>query len=75
MSEKAVSILDREKRKKTLEKLRDNLPKGYISKKNINGRTYEYYQWTEDGKKKSRDSNKIERRKSGCFRCSAGTAD
>ena len=54
MSEKAVSILDREKRKKTLEKLRDNLPKGYISKKNINGRTYEYYQWTEDGKKKSR---------------------
>ena len=54
MSEKAVSILDREKRKKTLEKLRDNLPKGYISKKNINGRTYEYYQWTENGKKKSR---------------------
>lgn len=46
--------MDREKRKKTLEKLRDNLPKGYISKKNINGRTYEYYQWTEDGKKKSR---------------------
>ena len=27
------------------------------------------------GKKKSRDSNKVERRKSGCFRCSSGTAD
>lgn len=46
--------MDREKRVKALEKLRDNLPKGYISRKNINGRTYEYYQWTENGKKKSR---------------------
>ena len=46
--------MDREKRVKAMEKLRDSLPKGYISRKKINGRTYEYYQWTENGKKKSR---------------------
>ena len=30
------------------------LPAGYISKKNINGKTRYYLQWTEDGKKKSK---------------------
>ena len=30
------------------------LPVGYISKKNINGKTRYYLQWTEDGKKKSK---------------------
>lgn len=29
-------------------------PDGYISSKKINGRVYQYYQWTENGKKKSR---------------------
>ena len=28
------------------------LPAGYISKKNINGKTRYYLQWTEEGKKK-----------------------
>ena len=37
-----------------LERQIAKLPAGYISKKTINGRTYFYYQWTEDGKKKSR---------------------
>lgn len=48
------------------------LPAGYISKKNINGKTRYYLQWTEDGKKKSKYVDdalvddlraKIERRK------------
>lgn len=30
------------------------LPAGYLSKKNINGKTRYYLQWTEDGKKKSK---------------------
>ena len=30
------------------------LPAGYISKKNINGKTRYYLQWTENGKKKSK---------------------
>lgn len=30
------------------------LPSGYISKKTINGKIKKYYQWTEDGKKKSK---------------------
>ena len=30
------------------------LPAGYISKKNINGKTRYYLQWSEDGKKKSK---------------------
>ncbi|MBR5967856.1 MAG: AAA family ATPase [Lachnospiraceae bacterium] len=30
------------------------LPAGYISKKNINGSIKKYYQWTENGKKKSK---------------------
>ena len=30
------------------------LPAGYISKKNINGKTRYYLQWTEGGKKKSK---------------------
>ena len=30
------------------------LPAGYISKKNIRGKIQHYYQWTEDGKKKSK---------------------
>ena len=30
------------------------LPKGYISKKIINGKTYFYHQWSENNKKKSR---------------------
>lgn len=50
----------------------EELPKGYISKKNINGRTRYYLQWNENGKKNSKyidDSivssmwEKIERRK------------
>ena len=30
------------------------LPAGYISKKNIRGKIQQYYQWTENGKKKSK---------------------
>lgn len=30
------------------------LPAGYISRKNIKGKTRYYLQWTEDGKKKSK---------------------
>ncbi len=30
------------------------LPKGYISKKTISGKTYYYHQWSENGKKQSR---------------------
>lgn len=32
----------------------DALPRGYISKKTINGRVRLYHQWTEEGKKKSK---------------------
>ena len=48
------------------------LPKGYVSKKTINGKTYYYHQWSEGGVKQSRYlhddevgplSEKIERRK------------
>ena len=31
-----------------------SLPAGYISKKNINGKIRQYYQWNEDGKKRSK---------------------
>ena len=31
-----------------------SLPTGYISRKNIRGQIKQYYQWTEDGKKKSK---------------------
>lgn len=34
-----------------------SLPKGYISNKTINGKVRKYYQWTEDGVKKSRYLN------------------
>ena len=37
-----------------LEKEIASLPQGYISKKNINGSIKKYYQWTENGKKKSK---------------------
>ena len=30
------------------------LPKGYISKKSINGKLYFYHQWSENGSKHSR---------------------
>ena len=32
----------------------DGLPSGGISNKTINGKTYAYYQWTENGKQRSR---------------------
>ena len=35
----------------------DKLPAGYISRKNIRGRMQLYYQWVEDGKKKSKYLN------------------
>ena len=31
-----------------------SLPSGYISKKTINGKIKQYYQWSESGKKKSK---------------------
>ncbi len=31
-----------------------DLPSGYISRKNIRGKIQYYYQWTEEGKKKSK---------------------
>lgn len=37
-----------------LERRISELPKGYISKKNIRGKVRFYLQWTEDGKKKSK---------------------
>ena len=37
-----------------LEEEISELPIGYISKKNINGKIRQYHQWTEDGKKKSK---------------------
>lgn len=39
-----------------------NLPKGYISKKSINGKLYYYHQWSEKGKKQSKylKDNEIE---------------
>ena len=39
---------------KKLESEIASLPSGYISKKNIKGSVKKYYQWTEDGKKKSK---------------------
>ena len=44
----------------TLEKISEltaeigELPKGYISKKTINGTVYYYHQWSENGAKQSR---------------------
>ena len=43
-----------EKRIRQLEKEISELPRGYISRKTIGGKIRKYYQWTEDGKKKSR---------------------
>ena len=43
--------------KATIERLEAEiaeLPKGYISRKNINGKIRQYHQWTEEGKKKSK---------------------
>lgn len=50
--------------RESMEKIRDriaelaeeiaSLPSGYISKKTINGKIKQYYQWNEDGKKKSK---------------------
>ena len=37
-----------------LKKEYDELPQGYISKKNINGKTQYYLQWRENGKMKSK---------------------
>ena len=37
-----------------LEKKIEDLPKGYISKKVVNGRVYYYHQWSENGVKKSK---------------------
>ncbi len=39
---------------RSLEERIDKLPSGYISNKNIKGKEYQYYQWNEDGKKKSK---------------------
>ena len=39
---------------KELEEEIASLPAGYISRKNINGRIKKYYQWTENGGKKSK---------------------
>ena len=35
------------------------LPAGYISRKTIYGKVKQYYQWTEDGRKKSRYLNDV----------------
>ena len=32
----------------------EKLPRGYISQKAINGKVYDYHQWSENGQKKSR---------------------
>ena len=37
-----------------LEERIEKLPKGYISKKNINGKAQHYLQWKENGKVKSK---------------------
>ncbi len=39
---------------RNLEMAIQELPSGYISKKTINGKVKKYYQWTADGKKKSK---------------------
>ena len=38
----------------SLKKQIEELPSGYVSKKNINGKIYYYHQWSENGKKKSK---------------------
>jgi hypothetical protein len=43
-----------EDRKQDLKERIQSLPSGYISKKNIHGKVYYYYQWSENGKKKSK---------------------
>ena len=46
-----------EKNRDRISKLEEeisHLPLGYISKKTINGKIRQYYQWSEDGKKKSK---------------------
>ena len=50
-----MSIYD--DRVRELEERIAELPAGYISRKNINGSIKKYYQWTEDGKKKSKYMN------------------
>lgn len=52
---------EQKKRIEALEKEIHNLPIGYISKKNINGHTYYYHQWTGEGKLKSRYLKKGEK--------------
>ena len=45
--------MDEQKRLETIQELERQiagLPIGYISKKNINGKTRYYHQWTENGK-------------------------
>lgn len=49
--------MDEQKRLETIQELERQiagLPIGYISKKNINGKTRYYHQWTENGKKHSK---------------------
>ncbi len=49
--------MDEQKRLETIQALERQiagLPIGYISKKNIDGKTRYYHQWTETGKKRSR---------------------
>ncbi len=49
--------MDEQKRLETIQELERQiagLPIGYISKKNINGKTRYYHQWTENGKKRSK---------------------
>ena len=48
--------MDEQKRLETIQELERQiagLPIGYISKKNINGKTRYYHQWSENGKKHS----------------------
>ena len=45
---------DYDERIRDLEMAISSLPSGYISKKNINGKIKKYYQWTEEGKKRSK---------------------
>lgn len=45
---------NREEKIRLLEEQISELPIGYISRKNINGKIRFYHQWTENGKKKSR---------------------
>ena len=49
--------MDEQKRLEAIQELERQiaeLPIGYISKKNINGKTRYYHQWTENGKKRSK---------------------